>query len=51
MMARKSQMAVLRAAALLADVGIVSHSVRSMSHAVITMRSAVEIIGIVQWLE
>jgi hypothetical protein len=43
-----AQMAVLRAAALLADVGIVSCSVRSTLHAVMTMRSAVEIIGIVQ---
>jgi hypothetical protein len=50
MMARKSWIAVLRAAALLADVGIVFLSVRSTSHATTTVRSAVEIVGIAQWL-
>jgi hypothetical protein len=45
MMARKSPIAVLWALALLADVGMVFHSVRSMSHAARTMRSAVEIVG------
>jgi hypothetical protein len=50
MMARKSWIAVLWAAALLADVGIVFHSVRSTSHAARTVRSVVEIVGIAQWL-
>jgi hypothetical protein len=50
MMAHKSRIAILRAAALLADVGMVFCSVRSTSHAARTMRSAVEIVGIAQWL-
>jgi hypothetical protein len=50
MMARKSQIAIMRAAALLADVEMVFCSVRSTLHAARTMRSAVEIVGIVQWL-
>jgi hypothetical protein len=50
MIAHKSRIAVLRAAALLPDVGMVFRSVRSTLHATRTMRSAVEIVGIVQWL-
>jgi hypothetical protein len=50
MMARKSRIAVLWAAASLADVGMVFCSVRSTLHAAMTVRSAVEIVGIVQWL-
>jgi hypothetical protein len=50
MMACKSLIAILRAAALLADVGMVFCSVQSTSHAARTMRSAVEIVGIAQWL-
>jgi hypothetical protein len=50
MMAHKSQIAVLQAAALLADVGMVVLSVRNTLHAARTMRSAVEIVSIVQWL-
>ncbi len=50
MMARKSRIAVLWAAALMADVGMVFLSVWSMSHAARTVRSAVEIVGITQWL-
>ncbi len=50
MMAHKSQIAVLRTATSLADVGMVIRSVRSTSHAARTVRSAVEIVGIVQWL-
>jgi hypothetical protein len=41
MMAHKSRIAVLWAAALLVDVGMVVHSVRSTSHVARTMRSAV----------
>ncbi len=50
MMTHMSWIAVLRAAALLADVGMVFSSVRSTSHAARTMRSAVEIVSILQWL-
>jgi hypothetical protein len=50
MMAHKSRKAVLRAEALLADVGMVFHSVWNTSHDARTVRSAVEIVGIVQWL-
>jgi hypothetical protein len=50
MMAHKSQIAVMQAAALLANVGMVFRSVRSKSHAAKTMRSVVEIVGITQWL-
>jgi hypothetical protein len=50
MIARKSWIAILWVAALLADVGMVFYSVRSMSHAAMTVRSAVEIVGIMQWL-
>jgi hypothetical protein len=50
MMACKSRIAVLWAAASLADVGMMFRSVRSTLHASMTMRSAVEIVGIVQWL-
>jgi hypothetical protein len=50
MMARESRIVVLRAAALLADVGMVFCSVRSTLHAARTVRAAVEIVGIVQWL-
>ncbi len=49
-MARKSRIAILWVVALLADVGIVFQSVWSMSHAAKTVRSAVEIGGIAQWL-
>jgi hypothetical protein len=51
-MAHKSRIAILRVAAFLADVGMVFCSVRSTLHvhAARTMRSAVEIVGIVQWL-
>ncbi len=50
MMAHESLIAVLQAAALLADVGMVFHSVWSTSYAARTVRSVVEIIGIMQWL-
>jgi hypothetical protein len=50
MMAHKSWIAVLRAEALLADVGVVFCRVRSTLHAATTVRSAVEIVGIAQWL-
>jgi hypothetical protein len=50
MMTRKSWIAILRAAALLTDVGLVFRSVRSTLHAARTVRSAVEIVGIAQWL-
>jgi hypothetical protein len=50
MMAHKSWIAILQAAALLADVGIVFCSVWSTSHTARTVRSVVEIIGIAQWL-
>jgi hypothetical protein len=50
MMARKLRIAILHVAALLADVGMVFHSVRSTLHAARTVRSAVEIVGIPQWL-
>ncbi len=50
MMARKSRIAVLRAVASLADVGKVFCCVQSTLHATMTVRSAVEIVGIVQWL-
>jgi hypothetical protein len=50
MMAHKSWIAILRAAALLANVGMVVCSVRSTLHATRTVRSAVEIVGIMQWL-
>jgi hypothetical protein len=50
MMAYKSQIAVLWAAALLADVGILFCSVRSTLHAAMAVRSAAEIVGIVQLL-
>ncbi len=49
MMARKSRIAVLRSAALMAVIVMVFCSLRSMSHAAWIMRSAVEIVGIVQW--
>jgi hypothetical protein len=49
-MAHKSRIAVLWAAVLLADVGMVFRSVRSTLHAARTVRSAVEIVGIMQWL-
>jgi hypothetical protein len=50
MKACQSRIAILRAAALLADVGMVFCSVQSTSHAAMTVRSAVEIVGIMQWL-
>jgi hypothetical protein len=50
MMVRKSWISILQAAALLADVGMVFHSVQSTLHATRTVRSAVEIVGIMQWL-
>jgi hypothetical protein len=50
MMACKSRIAILRVAALLADVGMVFFSVRSTLHAARTVRSIVEIVGIAQWL-
>jgi hypothetical protein len=50
MTAHKSLIAVLWVAALLADVGMVFCSVRSMSHTARTVRSAVKIVGIAQWL-
>ncbi len=50
MMAHKSWIAVLWAAALLADVGMVFRSVQSTLHAARTVRSLVEIVGIAQWL-
>ncbi len=50
MMARKSRIAILRASALLADVGMVFRTVQSTLHAAMTVRSAVEIVGIMKWL-
>ncbi len=50
MMARKARIVILRAAALLADAGMVFCSVRSTSHAARTVKSAVEIVGIAPWL-
>ncbi len=50
MMARKKWIAVLQVAALLADVVMVFCSVQSRSHAARTVRSAVKIVGIAQWL-
>jgi hypothetical protein len=50
MMAHKSRIAVMRAADSLADVGMAFCSVRSTLHAARTTRSAVEIVGIAQWL-
>jgi hypothetical protein len=50
MMARKSWIAILQLAASMAVVGMVFHSVRSTLHATRTMRSAVEIVGITQWV-
>jgi hypothetical protein len=50
MMAGKSRIAMLRLAASMAVVGMVFCSVRSTLHAAITVRSAVEIVGITQWL-
>ncbi len=50
MMPHKSLIAVLRVAASLADVGMVFCSVRSMLHTAMTVRSAVEIVGMAQWL-
>jgi hypothetical protein len=50
MMACKSRIALLRLAALMAVLGMVFHSVQSTLHATITVRSAVEIVGIAQWL-
>ena len=50
MMAHKSWIAMLQVAALLADVGKVFRSVRITLHAAKTVRSVVEIVGIVQWL-
>jgi hypothetical protein len=50
MMARKSRIAALWLAALMVVVGMLFCSVRSMSHTARTMRSAVEIVGILQWL-
>ncbi len=49
-MAHKSQIAILQVAALLADDGMVFCSVWSKLHAARTVRSAVEIVGITQWL-
>jgi hypothetical protein len=46
----KSRIAILRAADLLGDVGVVVCSVWSKSHATRIARSAVEIVGIAQWL-
>jgi hypothetical protein len=48
MMAHKLQIAVLRL--VMAVIGMVLYSVRSMLHAARTVRSAVEIVGILQWL-
>ncbi len=50
MMACKSRIDVQQAVASLADVGMVFHSVQSMLHAARPVRSAVEIVGIMQWL-
>jgi hypothetical protein len=50
MMTCKSWIVILQAVALLADVGMVFHSVRSTLHAARTVRSAVEMVGIMQWL-
>ncbi len=50
MMALKSRIAILQLAALMAVIGKVFCSVRSMLHATRTMRSAIKIVGIVQWL-
>jgi hypothetical protein len=50
MMACKSWIAVLRSEALMVVVGMVFCCVQSTLHAVRTMRSVVEIVGITQWL-
>jgi hypothetical protein len=51
MMASKSRIAVLWSAASMAVVGMLFRSVWSTLHAARTVRSAVEIVGITQWLE
>ncbi len=50
MMTRRLQIAVLRLAASMAVVGMVLHNVQRMSQAARTVRSAVETVGIAQWL-
>jgi hypothetical protein len=50
MMAHKSWIAVLRSEASMEVVGMVLHSVRSTLHPARNVRSAVEIVGTVQWL-
>jgi hypothetical protein len=49
-MACKLGIAVLRLKALMVVIGMVLHNVWRTSHAARTMRSAVEIVGIAQWL-
>jgi hypothetical protein len=50
MMAHRLQIAVLWLVALMAFVGMGLCNVRGTLHAAITVRSAVDIVGIVQWL-
>jgi hypothetical protein len=50
MMARRLQIAVLRLAASMVVIGMVLHNVQRTSHVARTVRSAVEIVGIAQWL-
>jgi hypothetical protein len=49
-MVRKYKIAVLRLAASMAVIGMVLRSVQRTLHATRTVRSAVEIVGIAQWL-
>jgi hypothetical protein len=51
MMAHRLQIAILRLAALMAVIGMVLCNVQRTLHAMRTKRSAVEIVGITQWLE
>ncbi len=50
MMAHRLQLAVLRLAALMLVVGMVHNNVQKTFHTMRTMRSAVAIVGIAQWL-
>jgi hypothetical protein len=50
MMACRLRIAILRLAGLMVVVGMVLCNVRRTTHAAFTMRSAVEIVGIAQWL-
>jgi hypothetical protein len=50
MMARRLQIAIQWLAALMAVVGMVLHNLRRTLHATRTLRSAVEIVCVAQWL-